>query len=359
MVKVIHRVRYPPFESKRILPEFIEAAEHEFEVEGATVPPFIIGKKSSWMLERIVEGDHEIDCDYHGDPPQIISAQRTGWYLTPNPIHAKTRKFMVWTVVVLLTCLFYLFTVPIQDSLGLPTFGTGKIRLGLLDYPVLAVIVVPLMLTPIILRAGANFSDLNRQRLFLKDPPQPPEIKLSGIVSGKPLKGEISIPEVRENWTNMKISWRVGVLPPARHKVFKMLGRDIDGQPPPGLTTPLPHHWEKGLDDGTGMGEDSPMQNQEATGGVFLRPMRMMGRGGNMEMSLEGGKFSLEPPRGKWPGTIYGDLVRVHWEAVLSIHRSTGGTLLWVLPITVKHSGKSVVNDDVTIYDGRSESDAF
>ena len=359
MVKITHRVRYPPFESKRIIPKHIEVAEHTFEVDGATVPEFTIGNEESWIIERIVQGDSEIDCSHHGTEPQIITAQRTGWYLTPNPIHARVRKFMTITVIFLLTCLFYLFTVPIQDSLGIPTFGTGKIRLGLLDYPLLAVLVVPLMLAPLVIRATANVTDLNRQRLFLNNPPVPPKISIGKVTSGENLEGKITIPETRDGWENIRISWRVGVLPPARHKVFEKLERDIEGQPPPGLTTPLPHHWERGLDDGTGMGEDAPMQNHDLPGGFFLRPMRMMGRGGKMDLPIAGGEFDLEPPRGKWPGTLYGDLVRIHWEVIVQIFREKGGTLLWVMPITVEHSGEKIVNTDVTIYDGRSENDAF
>ena len=47
---------------------------------------------------------------------------------------------------------------------------------------------------------------------------------------------------------------------------------DRNGQPAPGLTTELPHHWSVDLDDGTGGGEDSPMQTTEIKGGLFLRP---------------------------------------------------------------------------------------
>ena len=79
----------------------------------------------------------------------------------------------------------------------------------------------------------------------------------------------MKIDETLDDWLAMKLSWRVGILSPARHKVFSALNLDPSGQPPPGLTTPLPHHWEKGLDDGTGMGEDAPMERHDVPGGVF------------------------------------------------------------------------------------------
>ena len=141
--------------------------------------------------------------------------------------------------------------------------------------------------------------------------------------------------------------------------MFSALGLNQDGQPPPGLTTPLPHHWEKGLDDGTGMGEDAPMQRHDVPGGVFLRPMRIMGQGGSQNLSLDGGKFELETPEGEWPGTLYGDLVRVHWELIVNIERKIGGPLLWVYPLVVSHRTESTINEEIEISDGRTESDTL
>ena len=112
---------------------------------------------------------------------------------------------------------------------------------------------------------------------------------------------------------------------PARHKVFAALNLDPSGQPPPGLTTPLPHHWEKGLDDGTGMGEDAPMERHDVPGGVFLRPMRIMSSSEYVELEVKGGDFELSSPPGDWPGTVYGGLVRVHWELLINIERTNGG----------------------------------
>lgn len=359
MVEVKHRIRYPPFESSKLNAEMIPIVEHSFNVEGAVIPPFRLGMENSWFIERVIEGEYEVDTEYHGNIPQIIEKQRTGWYLLPHPIHAKARKFINISVVVLLFCLFYLFTAPLQASIGIPTFGTGKVRLGLLDYPLLAVIVVPLMLAPIALRITANLGDLRRQKDFLLNSPKRPEIRIEKTVSGSKLKGHIKISEKRNDWKSMRLSWRVGILPPARHKVFAALNRDPSGQPPPGLTTPLPHHWEKGLDDGTGMGEDAPMERHDAPGGVFLRPMRIMSSSNPLSIDLGGGDFELDKPKGDWPGTVYGDLVRVHWELIINIERENGGPLLWVEPLTIIHGKETLVNDDLEISDGRTESDTL
>ena len=359
MVSVKHRIRYPPFESSKLNAGKIPIVEHSFDVDGPVFPSFRLGKEDSWIVERIVEGEHETDSTYHGDTPPIIEKQRTGWYLFPHPIHAKARKFMNVIVLILLLCLFYLFTTPVIDSFGIPTFGTGEVRLGMLDYPLLAVIVVPLMVTPIVLRVAANLRDLQRQKYFLSNAPASPKISLEEINSGSNLKGNIELKEIPENWVDMKASWRVGILPPARHKVFAALGLNPEGQPPPGLTTSLPHHWEKGLDDGTGMGEDAPMQRHDVPGGVFLRPMRIMSAGGTQSLGLKGGKFELETPNGDWPGTVYGGLIRVHWELIINIERSVGGPLLWVAPLIVSHRDKPMINEEIKISDGRTESDSL
>lgn len=359
MVEVKHRIRYPPFESSKLNAEMIPIVEHRFEVDGPAVPPFMLGKENSWFVERTIDGDYDIDTEYHGKIPQIIEKQRTGWYLLPHPIHAKARVFINYVVIILLFCLFYLFSTPLQSSVGIPTFGTGKVRLGLLDYPILAVIVVPLMIAPIALRVTANLGDLNRQKKFLLNSPPKPELDINKISTGSNLKGKIKILEPKDDWISMKLSWRVGILSPARHKVFAALNRDPEGQPPPGLTTTLPHHWEKGLDDGTGMGEDAPMERHDAPGGVFLRPMRIMSTSKTFDIGLEGGKFELEKPDGEWPGTVYGDLVRIHWELIVNIERQKGGPLLWVEPLTVAHSNKKIVNENLSISDGRTESDTL
>ena len=359
MVDIKHRIRYPPFESSKLDADKIPIVEYSFNVEGPVIPPFRLGNEKSWFVERTIEGDYEVDTEYHGEIPQIIEKQRTGWYLLPHPIHAKARNFINTVVVILLFCLFYLFTTPVQSSLGIPTFGTGKVRLGLLDYPLLAVVVVPLMIAPIALRVTANLGDLRRQKHFLQNSPPRPKITTKLTESGSKLVGTIKIKERRDDWISMKLSWRVGILPPARHKLFAALKLDPFGQPPPGLTTPLPHHWEEGLDDGTGMGEDAPMERHDAPGGVFLRPMRIMSSSKAVDIDLEGGDFELEKPEGEWPGTLYGGLVRVHWELIVNINRQKGGPLLWVEPLTIIHGKNSIINENLSISDGRTESDTL
>ena len=197
---VEERIRYPPFESYRFKPKLLpiasnkntlfdnisklEAIEHLKSLNA----PFMVGNEESWLVEKryIYDGDiieSKIDYEKEVKDPitdnSIIDKQRTGWYLTPNPIHAAVRKFLNWAVIILLIALGYLFLQPILEIFGLGGFATGRVRFGLLDYPVLAVFVMPLLFAPIILRVVANLSDLVKQRTFLLDSPKSPEIKIS------------------------------------------------------------------------------------------------------------------------------------------------------------------------------------
>ena len=121
-------------------------------------------------------------------------------------------------------------------------------------------------------------------------------------------------------------------LTPAREALIEISERDEGAQPPVGLSTALPHHWESGLDDGTAGGEDSPIERKDIQGGVFLRPMRFSEEGGESEIG-DDGRFSIDPPLKIWPGTVNSPLHRIHWEFILKIKRHNKMPLLWVCPV--------------------------
>ena len=284
----------------------------------------------------------------------IVYKQRTGWYLTPNVVHKQARRIMNFSVSVLLIALSYLFLEPVLASWGIPSIGTGRVRFGLLDYPVLAVVVVPILFVPIFMRVAANFSDLLKQKRFLNSQPMEPKINFhSDTTSGEDLVVNIDFPETKENWQGMSVLWRVGVLPPRRDALMESLGREQNSQPAPGLTTELPHHWSVDLDDGTGGGEDSPMQTNDVKGGLFLKPMRIMQQSEIVE--LTGKKTTIPAPIGNWPGTIFSPLIRVHWEMLVIIHRENLPELLWVQPLKVKHPALFCTTEAV-VNSGRTET---
>ncbi len=373
------RIRFPPFESYRFNPSKLPIStgknvlcrgkESEIiETLSNHSPSFRLGSENDWLVEQrfLLDGKPYDDTDIERNEfyledsktPRVVKKQRRGWYLTPNPIHSVVRNYISKTVIVLLITLGYLFVEPILSSFGVPGIGTGTIRIGLLDYPVLAVIIVPLLFSPLALRVGANLADLVQQRKFLKSSPQRPIIEIrEQPVAGQPLKIKVELPEVRDEWSDIKVMWRVGVLPPARDAVFSALGRRESKQPPPGLTTELPHHWEIGLDDGTGGGEEAPMEHHEPEGGLFLRPMRIMEHGDEAPISDE--EIILQPPQSQWPGTVSTAMIRIHWEIIVHIKRKKDGPLLWVLPLAVSHQKNSIRNETLPTNDGRTESDTI
>ncbi len=373
------RIRFPPFESYRFNPSKLPISRVKkvlyrgtkseiIETLSNHSPSFRLGRENDWLVEQrfLLDGMPFDDTDIERNEfyledsktPRVVKKQRQGWYLTPNPIHSVVRNYISKTVIVLLITLGYLFVEPLLSSFGIPGIGTGTIRIGLLDYPILAVIIVPLLFSPLALRVGANLADLVQQRKFLKSSPQKPVIEIrEQPVAGQPLKIKVHLPEIRDEWSDIKVMWRVGVLPPARDAVFSALGRTESKQPPPGLTTELPHHWEIGLDDGTGGGEEAPMEHHEVEGGLFLRPMRIMELGDEAPISDK--EITLQPPQSQWPGTVSSAMIRIHWEIIVHIKRKKDGPLLWVMPLAVSHQKNSTHNESLPTNDGRTESDTI
>lgn len=377
-IKLEQRVRYPPFEPGRFAPESLPIATSEMLIESnvspanlletlqKNTPSFRLGTEQDWLIEQRYIYDGEVYDDANiarktslvetAKIPRIVKLHRRGWYLTPNPVHRAVRKFLSFSVAVLLLALAYLFVEPLLNMMGIQGVGTGTVRIGLLDYPALAIIVVPLLFAPLLLRVGANFMDLSSQRRFLQSAPAAPLIECQKPpVAGEPLNLTIEMPEPREGWKKMEVMWRVGILPPAREGIFTALGRAKNAQPPPGLTTALPHHWEVGQDDGTGGGEEAPMEHQQVKGGLFLRPMRVMEFGGRVPLSKD--EMTLTPPPNAWPGTVSSELIRVHWEIIIRIERTKGGSLMFVKPLAVAHPNRPVHIETLPTNDGRSESD--
>ena len=372
------RIRFPPFESYRFIASELPIATKKIVLENGKkgeliktlserVPSFRLGGEETWLIEQryLLDGkvfdDSQIERTTnlldHSEQPFVVNKQRTGWYLTPNPIHSAVRRFISTTVVILLVVLGYLFVEPLLNSFGIPGIGTGTVRIGALDYPMLAVIIIPLLFLPLALRVGANLADLVQQQNFVKSSPETPIVEIIGKPSaGNPLRLKIQLPEIRDDWHDIQVTWRVGALSPARDEVFRSLGHEETKQPPPGLTTELPHHWEIGLDDGTGGGEEAPMERREVKGGLFLRPMRVMEFGGKSELKEE--EIILKAPKLNWPGTVSSSIIRIHWELIVSIQRQKGGPLLWVLPLAVRHQKRNSLIELPPTNDGRTESDS-
>ena len=367
-------IRYPPFDSSRWVPEFISSAKtvenfgHFESKEDALKhvtslhPQFRIGSEDSWHLIRKIQYDgetlqHENSQHFMDENrfPPIVKRQRRGWYLHPHPIHSLVRRMIKFSVIVLLFCLMYLFIEPILSNYGVPSFGTQTIRFGLLDYPLLAFLVVPLLFAPIIMRVYGNFSDLRSQQKFLKADIVNPIIHFhSKTYANKPLEISIEFPYFSDEWKKINVQWQVGVLPPSREALLNAYERTTEMQPPPGLSTELPHHWEASLDDGTAGGEDAPMDSRLVSGGLFLRPMRISEKGGQDEW-IDDKMMKLSPPLNVWPGTTCTDLIRIHWECIITFLREDKAPLYYVQPLKVHYPEEKIHIEDIQVHDGRIE----
>ena len=165
-----HNIRYPPFEAARWEPEALpvatqdtvvgeyETLEQAMEALDSKPPAFRLGD-AGWLMQRSYSYNgtavepanrrsHLEDREY----VRVVKRQRRGWYLIPNPIHHVLRQFINGVVIVLLVCLFYLFISPLLLVMNLPVYGLETVRWGLLDYPALAVFVVPLIFAPLVVR---------------------------------------------------------------------------------------------------------------------------------------------------------------------------------------------------------------
>ena len=188
---------------------------------------------------------------------------------------------------------------------------------------------------PIVLRLSANFFDLKRQQDFFRSPIEQPVVEFDiPIVSGKPLSGRIKLPDELPDWKSVSCHWQVGTLPPSREALIELSNTTEDSQPPVGLSTPLPHHWEASLDDGTAGGEDSPIERKDIQGRVFLRPMRFSAEGGSSK--IERWNFFHKSSRPIVAWTVNSPLHRIHWEFILKIKRNKQMPLLWVCPVHVQ-----------------------
>ena len=365
---ILHLVRYPPFDDKRlhaeevpIFEKIIESNVRDEELQN-TLPPYTIKSEEGWIIERKfinAEGEEfkqNTACRKEHRPfVQLIEKQRKGWYILPNRLHGYARQMINIAVILLLSTLVYLFLEPLLSAMGIPSFGTKSMQIGLLDYPILSVIVVPILMLPILLRLIANFIDLKRQQDFFRKPISQPIISFDAdIVSGKALSGTIKLPEKMDDWKSMSAHWHVGTLPPAREALIEISESKEGAQPPVGLSTALPHHWESGLDDGTAGGEDSPIERKDIQGGVFLRPMRFSEEGGESKIG-DDGSFSIDPPQKVWPGTVNSPLHRIHWEFILKIKRHNKMPLLWVCPVIVEFPDEICELTNLSLNDPRTE----
>ena len=335
------QLRFPPFDASAHDPTQMPVAEVSWPDDpGAPTPPLHLGEDSGWFIHRQVlesepaEGVHLSDGPRDEEDSQPRQSIRSGWCLSPHPLHKTARSLIPWGVVLLILGIVVHVLEPVLLRWGVMSDSlAASVKIGMLDYPLLFVAAAPLVIAPLLIRIIANVIDVRWQHEFAKDTPSPIEIEIGPAYSDQQLSVTVTV-DKSVGATSIGAWVRVGLLTPHHDALLAAYGRDADARPPPGLSTPLPGAWLSRKEDVTGVGESTPMVLGSGPARLFAEPMRIH-VDGEREQIESGIETHLAPPSGPWPGSEYGPLVNVHWELVLHIKRNGSRPLYWLEPLQV------------------------
>jgi len=338
-------------------PSEVPIVEVAIKSELESLPVFSIGNDLGWFVEWRQYSDEDtetpiFDCDVRLSPPQFIVRSRFGWYIVPDPLHNISRKLIAPTVSILIIALFIHAIEP-----GLVEWGVlsqsiaGSFSIGPLEYPKLLFIAFPIFLLPLVFRTIANFRDLSKQKKYISSPIAHPQFEIETTRK----EVNVTIQKLPVDILLSRARVQVGITVPERDFVLEALGRDKAGQPAPGMSTPLPEKRIATIDeDGTGVGEVTPMQSSNSRA-MVLEPMRLMDSGKWTLSNSDSNDFSLTLSVPSWPGTIYTSLIAVHWELYIEFVRGDGTQLNWVQPISMPQSHSPISIDTAPVRSGRAE----
>ncbi|MBN17706.1 MAG: hypothetical protein CMB37_06075 [Euryarchaeota archaeon] len=355
--------RWPTFDPETVIPSALPIGKKVFELGHNEMPCEIsIGQESSFHISRKIidlpESSSGLEkwSTLKDRIPRRINRERRGWFLTPSRMHRFSRRLIPYAVVGIITSLaIHAFEPGLVKSGIIEGSFAGSVRLGLLDYPVLLLIFLPVFFIPIVLRLFASVWDFQRTRIFRSDTPTPPSISLpEGRSSDLEVKATITFPEVREHWSSAKARVCAGILNPRRKMLLDALGRVEGQQNPPGISTPLSIRQYASSELGTGYGESTPLEGPDSER-LFLSPLQIQQSGDSVELDLEGGIISLPMPESSWPGSEYHPIFACHWELQIMIKRDNLGPLLFVHPLIIQGSSDACIIDSIEIRSGRVE----
>ena len=335
------QLRFPPFDASAHDPAQMPVAEVSWPDDPSSPTSALnLGNDSGWFIQRelVTElpggGVHlssSPQVKEEGQPRQTI---RSGWCLTPHPLHKAARTLIPWSVVLLILGIVIHVFEPVLLRWGvMPDTLASSVKIGMLDYPLLFVAAAPLILAPLLIRVIANVIDVRWQHEFAKDPPTPPALVIGPATSDQPLCVTVTADE-SVGATSIRAWVRAGLLTPHHDALLAAYGKAADARPPLGLSTPLPGAWLSDTDDVTGVGESTPMVLGRGPARLFAEPMRLHADGVREQIE-QGIAVHLEPPAGPWPGSEYGPLVNIHWELVLFIKRNGSRPLYWLESLQV------------------------
>jgi len=352
-------MRLPPFEVLSHIPEEMELVD-VFWPAREDDTNLKLGSESGWFIHRSTseekpESATEILPKSDDYDTRTLLSSREGWALSPHPLHSFARKWIPFGVFILIIAIILHVLEPVLLGWGLMSDAwAGSINLGLLDYPILFVMASPFIIIPLFIRIVANVEDVRRQHRFKINPPSSPNIEIEHVSSLGPIKFSFTVPNRLEG-REVSGFVRVGLLPPHRDALMDAL---VDGEmdrPPVGLSTPLPKGWMPVADDGSGIGEKTPMVVGKGPARLFQEPMRI--QVACAAKSIKGGEMiELETPKGPWPGSEYGRFVNVNWELIIEFKSKKSRPLYWIERLDVKHPSNCPTIDKLEASAGRLES---
>jgi len=358
------QLRWPPFDPDTVIASELPIAHEYFRLTGETVTPCTvhIGDESGFHVHRKIirlsEGLSECrDWVSLSDRiPGRVERERRGWFIMPSKMHRDSRRLIPFAVIGIIASLAVHAFEPALVNWGwVDGSFAGSVRLGLLDYPVLLLIFLPIFFVPIMMRLLASIWDFRRTRKFRTDLPRTPIVNVhDDDCTGEQISTHIEFPEVRDDWISAEARVQVGLLNPRRPMLLHALGRNEGQQNPPGISTPLAIRQYASSELGTGFGESTPLEGPD-TQRLFLSPLPVQRRGNASPAPLEGATLSLSLPDGEWPGSEYHPLFATHWEIILRIEREKDGPLLFVNPLIMKHDGRASHIPKMPTQSGRSE----
>ena len=358
------QLRWPPFDPDTVIASELPIAREYFRLTDETIThcSVQVGSESGFHIHRrIIRMSSGLsECrDWVTLTERIpgrVERERRGWFITPSKLHRDSRRLIPFAVLGIIASLaIHAFEPALVNSGWVDGSFAGSVRLGLLDYPVLLLIFLPIFFIPIMMRLTASIWDFRRTRKFRTNLPTPPVMDIHDDDSTlKQISTTIDFPEIRKDWISAEARIQVGMLNPRRPMLLHALGRREGQQNPPGISTPLSIRQYAISELGTGFGESTPLEGPD-TKRLFLSPLPVQRRGGATSISLEGGNFSLPMPEGDWPGSEYHPLFATHWELLIRIERENDGPLLFVKPLIMNHDGSACNVPDMPTQSGRSE----
>ncbi|MEE2747336.1 MAG: hypothetical protein VX473_02580 [Candidatus Thermoplasmatota archaeon] len=358
------KLRWPPFEPHTVRASELPIATEYFRLSEENNPPckVEIGNPSGFHVSRKiirlssglstcrdwVTMSHRI--------PHRVNRERSGWFLTPSKMHRNSRRLIPFVVIGIIVSLAIHAFEPALVEWGIVEGSfAGSVRLGLLDYPVLLLIFLPIFFIPLMMRIFASVWDFRRSRKFRTSLPQSPNFTLENDdCTMDKIVTTIDFPKVPDDWISAEARIQVGLLNPRRPMLLHALGRKDGEQNPPGISTPLSIRQYSSSELGTGVGESTPLEGPDIER-HFLTPLSVQSNGPATPISLDGGDVSLELPNGDWPGSEYHPLFATHWELILRIKRDKDGPLIFVKPLIMKHDGRECLIPEMPTQSGRSE----